>query len=374
MFSGDVSGAFDNVDSARLCSKLRLLGIFRRIVDVIDSWLQPRTARVVLDGSASDEIGMTNMVYQGTVWGPCLWNCYFADARFAIRDAGFIEIVYADDLNAFKMFGNWQDNEMIMNELIDVQRELHHWGAANRVVFDASKEHHIILSRTDPLGDDFRLLGIEFDCKLLMHVAIREVVTEASRRVKALLKTQRYYSKQQLIILYKQQILSYIEYRTPAIAHACSSLLASLDRIQDNFLTEIGITEHEALLVFNLAPLAMRRDVAMRGVIQGPILKAGPDQLETFFQFGSPPARLGGHAWHSRHLRDPYRTLNKDYLNRSLLGYVAIYNLLPERVVRSLDVHAFQAQCQWYAKGRIMNPRWRDTFSARVPLHNHPLR
>ena len=95
-----------------------------------------------------------------------------------------------------------------MNELIDVQRELHHWGAANRVVFDASKEHHIILSRTDPLGDDFRLLGIEFDCKLLMHVAIREVVTEASRRVKALLKTQRYYSKQQLIILYKQQILS----------------------------------------------------------------------------------------------------------------------------------------------------------------------
>ena len=80
LFSGDVSGAFDNVDSARLCSKLRLLGIFRRIVDVIDSWLQPRTARVVLDGSASDEIGMTNMVYQGTVWGPCLWNCYFADA------------------------------------------------------------------------------------------------------------------------------------------------------------------------------------------------------------------------------------------------------------------------------------------------------
>ena len=109
-----MSGAFDNVDSVRLCSKLRLLGVFHKVVKVIDSWLQPRTARVILDGSASDEIQMTNMVYQGTVWGPCLWNCYFADARFAIRGAGFTEIVYADDINAFKAFNNGLDYDAIM--------------------------------------------------------------------------------------------------------------------------------------------------------------------------------------------------------------------------------------------------------------------
>ena len=112
--------------------------------------------------------------------------------------------MYADDINAFKAFNNGLDNDAIMEELLEVQRELHLWGAANRVVFDAGKEHHIILSRTDPLGDDFRLLGIEFDCKLLMNVAIREVVTEASRRVKTLLKTHKYYSKQHMIIFYKQ--------------------------------------------------------------------------------------------------------------------------------------------------------------------------
>ena len=43
-----------------------------------------------------------DMVFQGTVLGPQLWNLYFEDAADAIKEYMFEEIVYADDLNAYK--------------------------------------------------------------------------------------------------------------------------------------------------------------------------------------------------------------------------------------------------------------------------------
>ena len=45
-----------------------------------------------------------NQVYQGTVWGPPLWNCYFADARHVAVKEGFSDIFFADDLNLYKAF------------------------------------------------------------------------------------------------------------------------------------------------------------------------------------------------------------------------------------------------------------------------------
>ena len=47
---------------------------------------------------------MENMVYQGTVWGPALWNIFYEDARKAIDELLYEECVYADDLNAYGTF------------------------------------------------------------------------------------------------------------------------------------------------------------------------------------------------------------------------------------------------------------------------------
>ena len=58
----------------------------------------------------------------------------------------------------------------------NVQQELHKWGDANQVSFDAKKASRHILSRTEPLGPDFKLLGVEFDCGLDMENAVRSLV------------------------------------------------------------------------------------------------------------------------------------------------------------------------------------------------------
>eukprot|EP00969_Alexandrium_andersonii_P291743 12894214-Alexandrium_andersonii.AAC.1 len=55
---------------------------------------------------------MSDMVYQGTVLRPSLWDLFFGDARRAIDNAGFAETIYADGLNAYRILEpECSDNE-----------------------------------------------------------------------------------------------------------------------------------------------------------------------------------------------------------------------------------------------------------------------
>eukprot|EP00969_Alexandrium_andersonii_P357141 15448114-Alexandrium_andersonii.AAC.1 len=72
------------------------------------------------------------MVYQGTVFGSPLWDLYFRDASEAIAAASFREIVYADDLNAYRVLDAAVDDNNAFLMIGDCQRQLHRWGVANR--------------------------------------------------------------------------------------------------------------------------------------------------------------------------------------------------------------------------------------------------
>ena len=104
VYLSDVSGAFDRVDSKRLMAKLRAKGVNTKLLRLIESWLRERRAKVIVGGEFSKEFALLNMVFQGTVLGPSLWNAFFEDARNPINAQRFIEIVFADDLNAYKNY------------------------------------------------------------------------------------------------------------------------------------------------------------------------------------------------------------------------------------------------------------------------------
>ena len=122
---------------------------------------------------------ITNMVYQGTVFGPPLWNIYFADAASDVNLCEFLEIIFADDLNCFKNFGLYVPNSELHAEMRRCQLELHKWGNANQVSFDPAKESKHILALHGGEGDNFRLLGVPFDHALSMRDAVWEIVSEA---------------------------------------------------------------------------------------------------------------------------------------------------------------------------------------------------
>ena len=175
----DVSGAFDRVCTERLLSKLEHRGVPQRWLKLFRSWLRPREAKVAVGGVYSAALALANMVFQGIVWGPQLWNAFFCDASVPVRKTGFCEVVYADDLNGYKSFPKKKPNQEVLQEVARCKAELHRWGRANSVTFDSGKESAHVLCKDEPEGEDFKILGVLFDGKLSMAAAVRETVVEA---------------------------------------------------------------------------------------------------------------------------------------------------------------------------------------------------
>ena len=59
-------------------------------------------------------------------------------------------------------------NARIESDIRSCQRSLHKWGQANHVVFDSGKERCMIISIIDLSGGLAKVLGIDFDSKLVI--------------------------------------------------------------------------------------------------------------------------------------------------------------------------------------------------------------
>ena len=202
---------------------------------------------------------------------------------------------------------------------------------------------------------------------LSMADAISQLVAEASWKLRTLLRTRRFYNTADLVSLYKAHLLSYLEYRTPAIYHATRDLLVRLDAVQSKFLSKAGLDEVEALDHFRLAPLPVRRDMAMLGVIHRTALGQGPAHFKEVF-----PSASGATT---DRIEDPRRFLRHPVVKRSALGLVSVYNLLPDRIVAHRSVPAFQKSLQQLVLERAKQGRddWQQTLSPRVAMSRHPL-
>ena len=110
---------------------------------------------------------------------------------------------------------------------------LFNMGRANGVRLDAAKGSTHVVSRAHPVGSNFRILGVTFDPKLIMDDAVHECAAQAGWRLRTLMRTQRYHTVMELVALFRSQVVSFVDYRTAAIAHASTSVLMAIDRVQD---------------------------------------------------------------------------------------------------------------------------------------------
>ena len=113
--------------------------------------------------------------------------------------------------------------------------------------------------------------------------------------------------------LFKAHLLSYIEYRTIAIAHASPLLLESLADILTRLLVTLNITHAEALIEFNMAPLDLRRDIAQLGLIHRTVLKKGPPHFKTLFP------RIQSINGHCRSIYNRVQGCSTAYIKHSMM-------------------------------------------------------
>ena len=219
-----------------------------------------------------------------------------------------------------------------------------------------------------------------------MSSAVNEVLHEIKWRKRQILRGRRFFSCAKLVQHWKSRILSYVEYRTGAIYHAANSVLEPLNRMQDSFLQELGISPEEALADFNLAPWATRRDIASLGMIHRTVLGLGPSHFgELFYLSGQAPANglYLRHSWqlHEYGSREDQHPLNwifgnasveaQCFVRRSALGLVTVYNALPhDTVMHAPSVQVFQSKLQDMVKAAASHgtAEWRLLFSPRCEL------
>ena len=374
LYCSDVSGAFDRVDRERLGVKLHACGLPSLAIAFLESWLEDRQASVIVSGSNSPNVLLANSVFQGTVLGPPLWNVYYADACFPVRELGFIETVFADDFNCWLGMRKDISWDHAVAKLSECQAYLHRWGAANRVLFDPGKEEFVLMRRRVAIGSDFRLLGVIFDPQLTMRKGARKIATEAGWRLKAILRAQRYFSTPELVRLYKAHVLSYIESGTPGLFHAAASNLDCIDKIQRRFLRAVGLSEERALLDYRLAPLQTRRCIGILGFLHRVVLGQVSGQISDLFPMApalaspdniSARSRGGICARHNKQIVDRVQVSSSDQFRRSIFGMVQCYNSLPQSVVDLQTVSLFQRSLQvvLFRHAESGSANWQDIYS-----------
>ena len=245
----------------------------------------------------------------------------------------------------------------IVSDLGRCQSSLHAWGRANQVKFDPGKKSFHIIDRKRPVGDNFRLLGVTFDPRLVMDTACVEIAGQAHSRLRTLLRGRRFFAPAALIRLYKSHILSYVEFATPAVHHAPGFFLGQIDRVQAVFLEKLEISAAVALLNFNLAPLSTRRDVAVMGLLFRIATGCAPSPFNLLIQRSEGvrfPKRLRNPAiQHRLQLRDPIDGTHSNAMERSVLGLVYSFNMLPDHVIGVSSVQLFQRLLQNGVKNAV---------------------
>ena len=347
VFLSDISGAFDRVDADKMLKKLQRIGVCDVLLRFFRDFLAPRRARVAVDGAESSEFVLRDMVFQGTVFGPCLWNIFFADIHEPAERTGCRERRFADDLSTTKAFRRHVFNDDILDAMRECQHDVHEWGVTNRVSFDPTKENFAILASQGGQAQPFRLLGPIVDEKLLMHECVDKLYRRGKAKARALLRCQRFFSRWDLMMLFKAHVRSQIEWCNGAVYHAAPSLLRRLDSIQESFLCHLGFSNRDAFLNFNMAPMQLRRDIGMLGVFWKIAHGVAHPDFSALFP------RLSG-ACPKHNARSASRRHNFQFVDqcdgtqlapfaRSLFGLVKVWNLLPSEFVSSKTVKRFQS-------------------------------
>ena len=155
LYCSDVAGAFDRVNADRFMEKLEAKGVHEQLRIVFKSWLSTRQAYVCVDGVLSKPLKLNHMVYQGTVWGPSLWNTFYSDASVAVEQNDYLGTVFADDLNCFRVFDGAIGNKNIDSRVSQIPSVTAHMGACEPSLFRAQQREFPYIGRSPPSRQQF---------------------------------------------------------------------------------------------------------------------------------------------------------------------------------------------------------------------------
>jgi hypothetical protein len=178
--------------------------------------------------------------------------------------------------------------------------------------------------------------------------------------------------RKDLILQFKTHVWCHLELNTGGHYHACDTVLARLDSVQRNFIRSLDLSPTRAILDYNLAPLCLRRDIAMLGFIYNAVHGRTHAASQALFKRShlapSEDRRTRGSlARHSLQLIESACTHSPALLQRSIFGLVRVWNRLPHSFVSATTVSAFQSSLTALARHHCQHGHcgWTMLFSPR---------
>ena len=243
----DIVRAYDMVWRDGLIIKLARLGVQGKMLKWIHSLISNRSFRVRVGLELSDTMITENGIPQGSVISPLLFAVMVNDLPDVIKSGHGI---YADDCAV------WKSGTSIRELLKSLQSTLNavsEWCSRWGFVLSKEKSVAMLFTRKRSVGplsltingtslafvEEFKYLGIIFDRHLTYKYHIDYLVTKCVKRLNLLkLLSGTYWGagKETLLIIYRTQIRSLLDFGMPAYFFASKHLLDRLQRIQNQAL------------------------------------------------------------------------------------------------------------------------------------------
>ena len=284
--------AFDKCDFGILLHKLKALRISGKIGQWIANFLQKREQRVTINGLLSDPVTVKSGVPQGSVLGPLLFLILIGDINKGVDSSIGL---FADDTRVWKGISSISDETALQDDL----NQVYYWAQTNNMSFNNTKFEVIRFSKNKNLEPSYRSaeggaivqrgslrdLGITMCDTGDFKLHIDQVATKGRQMCAWILRTFISREREVLIPLFKQLVLSTLEYCSVLWAPTDAGSISKIEAVQRAYTRRIqGLSGcnrpnyWERLKILALYSLERRREryrilyvwKALRGFVPDP--------------------------------------------------------------------------------------------------------